>query len=131
MTSSAVNGVTLPDVDGCARLSPVGLADTLFDNLDIPTVHAAAIDSLRTTVIALIDLGAPRSELLLWAVAAGYSESHIRNLLSRLLRGLGGGGYPVSPPLKGRHTGFKKNLPYLTVAFRTLPYLTAASDRKR
>jgi len=114
VTSSAVNGVTLPDVDGCARLSPVGLADTLFDNLDIPTVHAAAIDSLRTTVIALIDLGAPRSELLLWAVAAGYSESHIRNLLSRLLRGLGRGVTPSPRHSKAAMLGLKRT-------YRTLP----------
>jgi len=57
--------------------------------LDTLTVHAAATGSLRTTVIALIDLGVARSELVRWAVAAGYSESHIRNLLSRLLRGRG------------------------------------------
>lgn len=43
------------------------------------------LNSLRAAVVALLDEGVDRHEMLAWSVEAGYSESYTRTLLSQVL----------------------------------------------
>ena len=41
--------------------------------------------------MGLIDIGVSRKTMVSWAVETGYSQTYIRSLLSKILRGLGQG----------------------------------------
>ena len=64
----------------------VGLKHSYLECLSALSASGA---KLHQVVTALILAGVLREELVRWAVEAGYSESHIRNLLSKILRGSG------------------------------------------
>ena len=50
---------------------------------------SANVRCLREAVVALVGRGFKRNELVRWAVAAGYSEGHVRNVINRILREAG------------------------------------------
>jgi len=57
--------------------------------LEALNVLAAGVSSLRPIVLRLRELGVSRRRLVTWAVAAGYNESYVRSLLSRVFREAG------------------------------------------
>lgn len=54
----------------------------------LASISANAL-SLRDTVLALTRRGFKRNQLVRWAVAAGYSQEHVRNVINRILRDAG------------------------------------------
>jgi hypothetical protein len=50
---------------------------------------SANVRCLREAVLALIGRGFKRSQLVRWAVAAGYSRGHVRNVINQILREAG------------------------------------------
>jgi hypothetical protein len=62
------------------------LKQQFLDSLASLSINAL---TLRQTVLALIKRRFKRSQLLRWAVVAGYSEGHVRNLINRILREAG------------------------------------------
>jgi hypothetical protein len=106
---------SLPDLLLRNSLSPVTLDSLKEEYLRCLAGMARGIEPLRHVIRRLLDLGVHKKTLLEWATAAGYSDSHVRSVINRLLREAGA---RSRKPGAGRRTS-QKSLKIMTFAIVT------------
>ena len=120
--------VTAPDSNG--DLGEEALKKQYLECLN--GLSARATDTLRRVINALVGLGIGWQQLLQWAIAAGYNDRRVRNLLSQALLDAGvrrrrGGAGPKIPQESVSIEAYVRDLH----GERTLKYLRAACRAAR